>query len=381
VPYYQLKANVLEPGDVVLEAGAGKLPWLIKLFDHGKLSPSGKVFYHVLIFLGSSSLLEATRKGVGVVSPRVFVTKEPNDFYILRHPAYPQGLEDVKFVAFGADSFYVSMWREVNKKYNYLGAILVILSFLRHLRNRESLEYDSYFCSQLVAEAYRRVQVPLFEKLIDSAYVTPNMFISGCKLERIDSDKCFDILPDLPKMEDIAKVRHDGTEDPAVVLAKRMVKTFGRRVERLLRGIGKVYKIRNQYDLYEVFFLPDLPDADAVSDEIVAFLEANSPFRPLRADIEVYKKNFEGAASVVGRPHRKSMLIERLDRDISSYEKSIETFELAKTLSMEITIEPPFKWRSIHEWLRSNHGQIIEITLDILKWSKAMRHRLINSEH
>ena len=323
MPYHQLNANVLRPGDVILEAGAGMVAWLIKRFDRGKLSTSGKVFYHVLLYTGMQFVTEATREGVRSFDAGRIITKNPSDFLVLRHPK----LSGETTISPDLERSFRFVMQDVqNEWYNLRGAISTKLSFIR--RNKSAVD-NSYFCSQLVAEFFERIGLKIFKDTICPELITPSMFISdNCILQPVNDD-CFVILPDHPGWRYALRRYYLIKTEPFAIqqrthkLARKMIKLFGPRVEGLLKKIGKEQTIRTPSDLYVALMLPDLPEADLISDQLVEFLEMNGLDLEIAVQTEMKKKAFEELASVVGKPWWKAMLVRWLCRSIKGSKQFI----------------------------------------------------------
>jgi hypothetical protein len=220
----------------------------------------------------------------------------------------------------------------------------------------------------------------LFKKDTSPWYVTPSMLLpeSGCVLRKVESDKFFERLPDLPNFEATAQIRQNGKEESEFIIARMVVKRFGPRIERVLKQTGKIRKIQTVNEIYQALLLPDLPGADEISDEIVSFLEVNSPLQSLKNDIEEHKAKFElSLAHISERPDMKPFLADRLQDDINAYDKMIELFEVRQRMYNSNGLFFPFKQRSIHRLLQNNDGRLLETTRDLRRWSERTRAQLV----
>jgi hypothetical protein len=385
--YYQLNADDLKPGDVVLEAGAGKLPWLIRVFDNAGLSATGKVFYHVLIVVGSGTLMEATRRGVKEIGSGKIITRDPSDYIVLRHPSHPDGLRDSRFRTVGPNSFYYTLYSENHKKYDLMGAMLVCFAYFRELRRRPSYEYDAFFCSQLVAEAYRRVDVPIFwdiknKEPIEPLHVTPNMFLSEehCTLRRLRSEDVFVQLPDLAF--NASRVRYSIDKDDAAIdafeamLELRVCKKFGPRVERLFMMNGKDKKIVVLRDIYEALSFPGPSELDAMSDEIVGMLSRLFTFKWHIVKIETYKKNIKYLEIMERTKEKRELLISQIKTSMSGFEEEIGFHEQLSTWAKRRKLPKPLQWRSIHDWAFTIEDDRFKLYLSLYDWCKHKRDDL-----
>jgi hypothetical protein len=186
---------------------------------------------------------------------------------------------------------------EANKPYNWWGALATKLPFLKGSAN-------SFFCSELVAEGYRRLGIPIFNRSIAPADVTPNMFLSNdCLLKPVAN--CFHALPDRSWIAEFAQKRYDVMKREPVPLAqvmhelaKKIVKAFGPRVDALTRSINKKQTIASLQDLYLTLTFPDLPDGDRVSDELVEFMEINFPAKEIADYMQLSKNSLEAGISL-----------------------------------------------------------------------------------
>jgi len=131
----------------------------------GKLIRLGTVsrWNHAFIYVGDGNIVEANPTGVAI-SP---VSKYPNIAWNQHESILlEQRLAVVNYAKL-----------TVGRPYNFLVIISIALRILglKLLANNKTLhrisQHDGYICSELVAEAYRRASVPLFDKPDDQ--VTP----------------------------------------------------------------------------------------------------------------------------------------------------------------------------------------------------------------
>jgi hypothetical protein len=87
--FFQLDAEKLQPGDVVLEAGSGAISKLIKVADRPRSGSRRGSFSHVFVYVGYSNIMEAD-EGVRLLAVNRIITAEPDRFLVLRHPDYPK---------------------------------------------------------------------------------------------------------------------------------------------------------------------------------------------------------------------------------------------------------------------------------------------------
>jgi hypothetical protein len=370
--FFQLDAEKLQPGDVVLEAGSGAISKLIKVADRPRSGSRRGSFSHVFVYVGYSNIMEAD-EGVRLLAVNRIITAEPDRFLVLRHPDYPKGLDRPEWQEYANSLMFRALYSEANKPYDWWGALATKLPFLKGRAN-------SFFCSQLVAEGYRRLGIPIFKHSVAPADVTPNMFLSDeCLLKPVPN--CFHALPDRPWIAEFARKRYDVMKTEPVPLAQRthecavkMVKTFGPRVDALTRSINKKQHIASPEDLYLTLTFPDLPDGDRVSDELVEFMEINYPAKEIAEYMQLSKSSLEAGISL-NDPEVTAMIVKTLRKDIAASEKLQP--QLEASAQMMRSFPPSFlKRRSIHDWLAKTSAQSVATQLDFLQWQKALLARL-----
>lgn len=145
---WRIDRHALQPGDVLLEAGATLFGAAIRKADHGAYS-------HALMWVGNTDFVEAVGGGSRVISfARVLITR-PERWLLLRHP-------DADLARAAA----VEARNLAHKRYSLPKAVGTKLPV------RPSTSPTSLFCSHLVAEAYARAGVPLIPRKA-AAKVTP----------------------------------------------------------------------------------------------------------------------------------------------------------------------------------------------------------------
>jgi hypothetical protein len=268
---------------------------------------------------------------------------------------------------------FLVLHAEANKPYNWWGALATKLPFLKG-------GTDSFFCSQLVAEGYRRLGISIFKQNVAPADVTPNMFLSDeCLLKPVVN--CFHALPDRPWIAEFARNRYDVMKDEPVPLAqitheraRKIVETFGPRVDALTLSINKKQHITSPQDLYMTLTFPDLPDGDRVSNELVEFLEINYPAKEIADYLELTKNSFEAGISL-NDPDVTSIIVKTLRKDIAAVEQLLPQIQ-ASAQMMKSFPPPPLKRRSIHDWLAKSLVQSVATEISFLQWRKALLARL-----
>jgi hypothetical protein len=369
--FFQLDAEKLEPGDVILESGSGKISKLITVADRPVGARGDVRFSHVFVYVGMGQIMEAD-EGVRLLLANRVLTEEPERFLVLRHPEYDSLIKSSGWQHDAKHLIFMALHGEANKPYNWRGVLGVKFPWLGSAPN-------SFFCSQLVAEGYRRIGVPLFngqEREPTPGEVTPNSFLTkGCLLREVED--CFHRLPDRPWVAELAANRYEVMKNEPIPLAQlthqtaeQIVKLFGKRVDALTARINKVQTISSPQELYLTLAFPDLPEADQVSDELVAFMEMNSPVKQIPAFIELQKRSFE-AGLAQNDPEVKALIIRTLRKDVASSEQLLPQLQLA-TRAMQSFPPPPLKRRSIHRWLEKNMRATVEAQAGLQQWRKTM---------
>jgi hypothetical protein len=369
MPYFQLDSDRLEPGDVILEAGAGLISQGIKLVDAGLYRTLGfddfEAFSHVFIYVGMNFIIEADQDVRSLIASRV-ITDHPENFLVLRHPEFEEKARThpvwKSFV--GAAAFW-AMQPELNKPYNWRGVFGTKLPFLRG-------KSTGFFCSQLVAETYARIGVEAFKTKIQPDQATPNRFVSDdCLLKPVFD--CFVQLPDWPWMTDSILDRYMTIRNEPIPLAEishqtsqDMVRMFGPRVDRLTARIGKIQTISNPMELYLTLSFPDLPEGDQVSDELVAFMELRYPRTQMANFIALSKVAVEQGI-LLQDPQTTEVIKRTLRKDIATVKQVLPMLEMQSTM-LPVMIRPPLKWRSIHDWIAQETGRAIQQERELLHW-------------
>jgi len=365
---YQLDAEKLRPGDVIVEAGDGMISKLIKFFDSGRFS-------HVSVYVGMNALMEAD-EGVRIILASRVITETPDKFTVLRHPSHPHGLVGAGWTELANNLMFCALHPEANKPYSWLGVLATKLPLLKGKEN-------SFFCSQLVCEGYRRVGVPLFQPKRSPEKTTPNMFVSDeCLLRPVQG--CFSALPDKNWIAGFAKSRYDVMKSEPIPLAqvthervRELVETFGPRVDTLTQGINKKQTIASPSDLYLTLTYPDLPEADAVSDDVVAFMKLRFPAQETAMFRELSKAAFM-AGVAMNDPDVTALIKRTLRKDIAAVEGMLPMIA-AQAQMFRSFPPPPLRRRSIHDWLEKQLKDSLAVETDLLNWRKNLLQRLSGS--
>jgi hypothetical protein len=154
---WHLDPGRLIPGDILLEHDTGPISTIIRAVDGGDYS-------HALLWLGSTSLVEAVGQGARVISFARIVIDDPSKWLLLRYPD-----------ASAAARASVEARNIAHKAYNLRGALNT------QLRLPMDANPAKLFCSQLVAEAYHRAGVELVRG-IAPARVTPRLLQTASNL-------------------------------------------------------------------------------------------------------------------------------------------------------------------------------------------------------
>jgi hypothetical protein len=368
-----LDAQKLKPGDVVLECGDGKLSALIKFVDKvaSEDERTRARFSHAFIYVGAGMIMEAD-EGVRMLIAARVVTDAPDTFLILRHPDQPDGIGVSWLKEMGDLSLFAALQPEANKPYAWWGAVRSVLRIGPKQQN-------AFFCSEVVGEAYRRAGVTLFDDDRAPEDITPNALLSKqCRLEPINAASCFTALPDVDWVHDAAKKnRYEVMASEAIPLAqtthetaKQLVATFGKRLDRATALIGKSQTIATQADIILTLFFPDLPDGNAISDDVVAFMRVNFPREQAKQYREMHK--IAGQAMLAENdPGVLHIMRGTLMRDLQAVSAILQLMQQQIDFIRSVPC-PPFKRRSFHDWQLEALKEQIEEEAALLEWRRDM---------
>jgi uncharacterized protein YycO len=172
----------ITPGDVLLFRGRGLLSWLIKKFTHSDYSHAGLLFrYRERVYC-----LEAVRWGVRLSPVSMLLEHYPDGIYYFDLDAAPSVRETA--LEFG--------FTRLCLPYDILGLVWFAVALL-FARKRPEEKNERWFCSELVAAAYRSAGFPLTDGL--PCYTSPVDLINGNKLKPCGPLTLADV-EDLPKI-------------------------------------------------------------------------------------------------------------------------------------------------------------------------------------
>lgn len=375
--YRFLDSDKLKTGDVILETSDGKLSALIKAGDRidefDERVPAR--FSHAFIYVGMGYIMEAA-EGVRAILAARIITDKPENFLALRHPLHPNGIDVGWLGEMSSMGVFAALHPEVNKDYNWRGAFGTKLPFVGSTEG-------AYFCSQLVSEAYRRLNIDLFERPRRPEKVTPNSLLSRqCKLEPIDTETCFTQLPDADWVRDVAKLsRYEVIENEPIPLAqishdvsKKMVAMFGPRLDAATKKIGQTQTVRSPQDIMLTLYFPDLPDGDRISDDILSFMKLNYPSDKIRQFRKMHMIAGEKFWQL-GNPQLISMIQATLARDIHGVPQMLAMIK--GQIDMMSTIpSPPYAVRSFHRWQLAKLQETYQEETEFLEWRKSFLARI-----
>lgn len=153
-------------GDVLLFRGNGLLPWLIRLATHSDYSHAGLLFRYD----GRVYCLEAVGKGVRLAPVSRLLDHYPDGIFYCGLAALDPARETA--LGFG--------FQQLSLPYDVLGLVRFALALI--FATRRPVKPDQrWFCSELVAAAYRIAEFPLTDEL--PCYASPVDLINGHKLE------------------------------------------------------------------------------------------------------------------------------------------------------------------------------------------------------
>jgi hypothetical protein len=156
----------MRSGDVLLFRGRGPLSWIIRKATGSDFSHAGLVFR----FRERVYCLEAVKGGVRLAPLSWLVRVYPGKIHYFTLEADPQQRQAALGFAF----------EQLCRPYDTIGLFRFGLA-LALGRPRSERKDERWFCSELVAEAYRGAGVPLTAEL--PSYASPADLIDGNKLE------------------------------------------------------------------------------------------------------------------------------------------------------------------------------------------------------
>jgi uncharacterized protein YycO len=156
----------MRSGDVLLFRGGGVLSRLIRLATHSRYSHAGLVFrYRERVYC-----LEAVGKGVRLAPVSRLLHHYPDGIFYCTLGAADPARETA--LGFG--------FQQLSLPYDVLGLVRFALALI--FATRRPVKPDQrWFCSELVAAAYRIAEFPLTDEL--PCYASPVDLINGHKLE------------------------------------------------------------------------------------------------------------------------------------------------------------------------------------------------------
>lgn len=156
----------MRSGDVLLFRGRGLLSSMIRMATHSDYSHAGLIFR----YCDRVYCLEAVGRGVRLAPVSVLLKHYPDGIYYFALNAAEAARECA--LGFG--------FSQLCLPYDTLGLVWFALALLFAVR-RPVEEDERWFCSELVAAAYRTAGFPLTDRL--PCYASPADLIDGHKLE------------------------------------------------------------------------------------------------------------------------------------------------------------------------------------------------------
>ncbi|WP_407530452.1 hypothetical protein [Methylobacterium oryzisoli] len=375
--YSFLDSEKLKTGDVILETSDGKISSLIKAGDRIKEFDErvSARFSHAFIYIGMGYIMEADEGVRSILAARI-TTDKPNNYLVLRHPEHPNGINIEWLEEWSSMGLFAAIHTEVSKDYNWRGVFGTKIPFVGSTEG-------TYFCSQLVGEAYRRLNIELMIDGRPPELVTPNSLLSRqCKLEPVDTEACFTQLPEADWVNALAKVsRYDLIRNEPIPLtqiahnmAKKMVETFGRRIDAATAKIGKSQTVKSPQEIMLTLYFPDLPDGDRISDDLVAFMKTIYPSDQIRMyrsmNIIAGEKLFKA-----GNMEIISMMKATLVRDINNVLPLLDMVK-SQIEMMNNFPSPPYALRSYHKWTLTKLQETLAEESEFLEWRKSFLARI-----
>ncbi len=373
MPTYFLNSNSLKTGDIILEAGESWISKAIMLGDRLSWDEGGK-YSHAFIYIGMSYIMEADEDVRSILAARI-VTDDPSKFLVLRHPSYLEGIDVDWLSQYCGLGLFFTLHSESNKEYNWRGMLGTKIPFLGSSPNK-------FFCTQLVAEAYRRLGIEIFEDCRSPEKVTPNSLISAqCRLVPFDAKSHFERLPERDWVAELAsKDRYSIMREEMVPLAQltheiaqRTVRLFGPRIEKSLDLAGSKVSVGSVPEILGWLFKPDLIDGNKISDSLVEYMQSNYPIEQTRQ----YRTFSRIAAEEIIKTSDESListLKATLERDIRAIPSLLELYK--NQIAM---LENPLysrNMRSIHHFQLGMLKQSLSEEIEFFEWRQSFIQKL-----
>ena len=266
-PPKKIDLSKLQAGDIIFNRSSNPLSLAIRAQDGGPFS-------HALIYVGDGLFIEAVRTGSRVIGAFRLLVPDPDDWQLAR-------IDDGALAASAA----TQARNLAHRPYNVAGIIRIALS-------GEPAGEVGLFCSQLIAEAYRRAGVDLGEP----ALATPAALFASSKLRKFDLpvadlEVADQVMLSTPKNEEISPT------DADLALTRAAVDDVLSLVPTTIQ------KPENLPDLLQLIWsMPDFEAAGKLSDALVEALNSRGVYAALIASIASVQANIADAARAIKDP-------------------------------------------------------------------------------
>jgi len=302
---------------------------------------------------------------------------------LLRHP------EANRRIGTQIDSLYSFAQGELNKYYSTAGAIGTKIPFFKRRAHE-------HFCSELIALIYERMQIPLFTDRRAPDKVSPNDFTRpSCMLLR-QREAPFRDLPPLPpglsnslflSLVDRDKLHATSPSGTAGDLAQRAVAKYAKQLEDAARAMSILATVTTLSDIYWILLIPNLQNADRISEELKTMLETSEVWRETASFEETYKAEVDYRLAT-GDPMLRNYVIRSLKDGISARAELLPIYArnvlyMHKLMEGDIPPPPAFtfladpKIRSIHRWILDAAKDAIAREAMLLQWQKDTIRRIV----
>lgn len=218
---FSLDPSKLHMGDIILTRNKkGPISWLIRLFTIS-------FFSHAALYVGNNSYMEAIGCGVHAQNILRLTFRRKSDVIVLRYPGIKQQ-EIRKIVDFVRYHYGMA--------YGFFDAVKAGLYAILGMKCFFEMKENKTFCSQLVASAYREIDMSSFNGR-KALFTRPKDFYKEKKFERVD-DIYREITDDEVKM-----ARKKGLidlQDKIVSLMMSKIWKILKKEKVFIRGISEI---------------------------------------------------------------------------------------------------------------------------------------------
>jgi hypothetical protein len=168
-------------------------------------------------------------------------------------------------------------------------------------------------------------------------------------------------------------------------IAQAAVRKYAKEIEAAAKEINVQAEVASLSDMYWVLFVPNLPGADRISEELETFLDSSGIIHRVVSFVEEYKAEMSCLLES-SDPTLLKYVVQSLSDDISARTSTIPTYAgnvlyMQKLMEDEIPPPPSFsrfgkpRVRSVHRWVLEAAKQAVVREMELLVWQKNARRR------